>query len=126
VKLGVVGLFVNDVEYAKNFYCKTLGFEVKTFIEKFNFVTVVSEDCEVELLLEPNDNPIAKDYQEKLYAAKIPAISFIVDNIYEFQNNFEDKLDFLMEPFEVEDSIITCFDDTCGNYIQIYERKAFD
>jgi hypothetical protein len=35
----------------------------------------------VEIVLEPNVIPIAKDYQEGLYAAGIPVTMFGVDNL---------------------------------------------
>ena len=51
-------------------------------VGEFRWVTVVSPDSpdDIELLLEPNDNPAARTYQEALFQAGIPSTIFAVKN----------------------------------------------
>lgn len=77
----------------------------------------------VEIVLEPNVIPIAKDYQEGLCAAGIPVTMFGVDNLDgEHQALIDKGITFHTEPKEVEGIRYAIFDDTCGNLIQIVEQ----
>ena len=46
-------------------------------------MTVVSPQGpdDIKLLLEPNDNPVAKSYQEAIFEQGIPQAAFAVENI---------------------------------------------
>jgi len=85
-------------------------------------LTVVSlEDQDgPQLLLELNDNPAAKTYQEAIFKQSIPATQFFVDDIQEEYEELKKlSVKFTMEPTKVTGSTIAVFDDTCGNLIQI-------
>ncbi len=126
MKIAVSSLFVDDQEKALRFYTELLGFLKKTDIPvgEFKWLTVVSpEDPEgTELLLEPNDNPAAKNFQKAIYEQGIPATTFAVANVHEEYERLK-KLGvvFHMEPTRAGPVTVAVFDDTCGNRIQIHE-----
>ena len=124
MKIKLTSVFVNDQNRALDFYTKTLGFSKKMDITagKYRWLTVVSpEDPDgVQLVLEPNDNPAARDYQESIFKQGIRSASFFVDDIQkEYQRLKRLEVRFTMEPTKVTGSTIALFDDTCGNLIQI-------
>lgn len=86
---------------------------------------MVSPDDEngTELLLEPNNNPIAKEYQEKLSTQGIPATMFgVTDIAKEYKRLVELGVKFTVEPKEMGNLVLAVFDDTCGNLIQIVQN----
>lgn len=94
MKIIATSIFVEDQNHAKNFYTEKLGFELVHDMEiggGFRWLTVkeVNSSNPVEIVLEPNESPIAKNYQEGLFNAGIPVTMFGVDDIEEAQNNFE-------------------------------------
>ncbi|MDW7733159.1 MAG: VOC family protein, partial [Methanolobus sp.] len=107
------------------FYTEMLGFVKKSDItaEEYRWLTVVSPDDKngTELLLEPNDNPVAQTYQKGIFEQGIPATSFGVEDIRaEYEKLKELGVKFTMEPTKVMPQVtIAVFDDTCGNLIQI-------
>jgi predicted enzyme related to lactoylglutathione lyase len=74
------------------------------------------------MVLEPNENPAARTYQQALFAEGIPLTAFAVTDIhYEYQRLKKSGVRFTMEPTETGPVTIAVFDDTCGNLIQIYQ-----
>ncbi|MDN4492558.1 VOC family protein [Ureibacillus aquaedulcis] len=127
MKIIVTSLFVQDQEKALKFYTETLGFVKKQDVPmgKYKWITVVSKDDQegTELVLEPNDNPIANEYQKKLFDGGIPATMFGVGDIQkEYTRLLENGVKFKMEPKKAGDVTIAVFDDTCGNLIQIIQQ----
>lgn len=127
MKIIVTSLFVEDQEKALAFYTEKLGFVLKHDIPvgEFRWIALTSQDTPdgTELLLEPNNNPIAKDYQEKLVASGIPATMFGVEDIQsEYERLCELDVEFTMEPTKMGEFSIAVFNDTCGNLIQMIER----
>ncbi|MFS0561519.1 VOC family protein [Terribacillus sp. 179-K 1B1 HS] len=129
MKIVVTSIFVDDQDKALTFYTETLGF-VKKHDEpagEFRWITLVSpeEQNGTELLLEPNNNPVAKEYQEKLFAQDIPATMFGVTDIEkEYKRLSERGVRFTTKPTEMGEVALAVFDDTCGNYIQIVQNKV--
>lgn len=126
MKIKLSSVFVNDQEKALKFYTEVLGFVKKTEIPagKFKWLTVVSPDGpdDIELVLEPNENPAAKTYQEAIHKQGIPCTAFAVDDIQrEYERLTAQGVVFVMKPTETGGPTIAMFDDTCGNLIQIYE-----
>jgi predicted enzyme related to lactoylglutathione lyase len=87
-------------------------------------LTVVSPEDQdgTQLVLEPNQNPAAKAYQQALFKQGIRAAAFFVDDVqkeYERLKNL--GVNFTMEPTKLTGtpSTIAVLDDTCGNLIQI-------
>lgn len=127
LKVKLTSVLVDDQDKALEFYTNVLGFIKKTEIDmgEAKWLTVVSPDSDyVELVLEPKlCLEEAKTYTKALKGAGIPATAFEVDDIKkEYQQLKEKGVHFKSEP---EDSgagiVLAIFDDTCGNWIQIYE-----
>ncbi len=124
MKIKLTSVFVDDQKKALEFYTKVLGFTKKSDITAGNYrwLTVVSPDEKggTELVLEPNDNPAARTYQESIHKQGIPAKMFFVDDIQkEYQKLKSLGVKFTKEPTRTTGSTIAIFDDTCGNLIQI-------
>lgn len=127
LKIRLNNVPVGDQEQALQFYCGTLGFEKKLDIPlggDFRWLTVVSPDepAAAELLLEPNAHPAAKAYQEALYADGIPIASFAVADVRaEYERLSAAGVVFKGEPADAGGTLVAVFDDTCGNFLQLYE-----
>ena len=129
MKIKLTSVFVDDQEKALRFYTEVLGFVKKRELPagKFKWLTVVSPEDpgSVELLLEPNDNPAAKTFQEAIFKQAIPAKAFAVDDIQkEFERMTKMGVAFKMTPTQMGPVKIAVFDDTCGNLIQIVQAPA--
>lgn len=127
MKIIVTSIFVQDQDKALEFYSEKLGFVKKHDVPtgEFRWITLVSpEDHEgTELLLEPNNHPAAKEYQQKLFAEGIPVTMFGVEDIHaEHKRLMETGVKFTMEPTKMGDVTIAVFDDTCGNLVQIVQK----
>src|SRR5206468_1922926 len=85
MKIKLTSIFVNDQNKAFDFYTKILGFAKKADVSagKYRWLTVVSQEEPngSQLVLEPNDNPVSRSYQEAIYKQGIPATMFFVDDI---------------------------------------------
>jgi predicted enzyme related to lactoylglutathione lyase len=124
MKIKLTSVFVNDQNKALEFYTKNLGFVKKADISagKYRWLTVVSSEDPngPQLVLEPNENPAAKSYQESIFKQSIPITMFFVDDIQmEFQKLKKLGVKFTMGPTKTPGSTIARFDDTVGNLIQI-------
>ena len=124
MKIKYTSVYVNDQSKALKFYTETLGFVKKADISAggYRWLTVASpEDPDgTQLVLESNQNPAAKAYQEALFKQGIRATLFYVDDIQkEYERLKKLGVKFAMEPTKVTGSSIAILDDTCGNLIQI-------
>ncbi|MGH2317676.1 VOC family protein [Planococcus sp. SE5232] len=120
----VTSLFVEDQDKALKFYTETLGFIEKNDIPmgEFRWITLVSPANQqgTELVLEPNNHPAAKEYQQKIFADGIPATMFGVEDVQkEYEQLLDQGVKFTIEPTEMGNVKIAVLDDTCGNLIQI-------
>jgi predicted enzyme related to lactoylglutathione lyase len=127
MKIIVTSIFVQNQDKALEFYSETLGFVKKHDVPagEFRWITLVSPDNQegTELVLEPNDNQAAKDYQNRLFEQGIPVTMFGVDDIRkEYDRLLKHGVKFTMEPTKMGDVTIAVFDDTCGNLIQIIQQ----
>src|SRR5690349_19996808 len=129
MQMKLTSVLVEDQDKALKFYTKVLGF-VKTHdfpIGQFKWVTVTSPEGpdDIEMLLEPNDNPAAKAFQEALYQQNITARVFAVQDIQkEYERLKKLGVVFTMEPTPMGPVTIAVFDDTCGNLIQIAQANG--
>ncbi|MDK2913630.1 MAG: hypothetical protein PWQ79_545 [Thermococcaceae archaeon] len=124
MKIKMVGIYVGDVGRAFKFYTEVLGFKEKLYAPEYRLAIVVSpEEPEgTALLLEPNENPTAKDYQASLYRAGIPVIVFGTDDIYgEYEKLKQRGVKFRGEPRKTEWGVYVDFEDTCGNLIRLHQ-----
>ncbi len=126
MKIKLINVYVKSPAKALKFYTNVLGFKKKMYIPEANLAIVMSpEDPDgTQLLLEPNDNPIAKTYQEGLYKGGLPVIVFGVEDIqYEYGRVKNLGIVFKKEPTTTEWGIEAIFDDTCDNFIQFYQTE---
>src|SRR5258708_39370849 len=114
MKIKLNSVFVDDQDKALKFYTEVLGFVKKRDIPVGNFkwLTVVSPEGpdDIELLLEPNDNPAAKTFQESIFTQGIPARSFAVEDIQKEVERLK-KLGvvFSMEPTKMGPATVAVF-----------------
>ncbi len=130
--IGVTSVAVEDQEKALKFYTETLGFLTKHDMPLGNpegdrWLTVVSPERPdgVELLLEPNRNPITLAFQQGLMEQGFPSIILIADDVqaeYERLNGL--GVEFTMPPSDIGTAIMAIFNDSCGNLIQIMKVKS--
>ena len=124
MKLGMVSIFVYNPLEAFKFYTEVLGFEEKMFMPEASVAIVTAPDGPDGplILLEPTENPIARNYHTQLYEANIPCIVFSVENMEEEYNRLKQKgVVFKKEPLKTEYGTEAIFDDTCGNLIQLHQ-----
>ena len=129
MKINLTSVFVENQEEALKFYVEKLGFLKKTDfpLGKDRWLTVVSPESPhaTELLLEPNSNPIAKNYQQGLFAQGIPAMSLeSIDIQEEYRILVSRGVIFRQKPTDYKGVLIEIFDDTCGNLIQIHQKSS--
>jgi predicted enzyme related to lactoylglutathione lyase len=128
MRIELTSIFVKDQDKALKFYTEKLGFVKKLDIKagEYRWLTVVSPENKdgTQLVLEPDNNPAAKAYQEAIFNQGVPATSFFVDDIQkEYERLKKLGVKFTMEPTKVTGSAIAMFDDTCGNLIQITQLQ---
>ena len=127
MKIVATSIFVEDQERARDFYTEKLGFELKHDIDmgdaKWLTVTEPKSNNPVEIVLEPNAHPVAKNYQLGLFNDGIPVTMFATSNLAEeYEALVARCVQFTTEPKEVEGINLAVFDDTCGNLIQLIEQ----
>lgn len=128
MKIILTSIFVDNQDDALQFYTKKLKFVEKENVPvgTFKWLTVISPDDKdgIELLLEPNDNPVAQTYQREIYKQSIPAASFGVDDVEkEYKHLTSLGIVFTMKPTRMGNATVAIFDDTCGNLIQILKKE---
>jgi catechol 2,3-dioxygenase-like lactoylglutathione lyase family enzyme len=124
MQIKLTSIFVDDQDKALKFYTDVLGFNKKMDFSagKYRWLTVVSpEEPEgVQLVLELNQNPAAKTYQQEIHRQGIPAANFFVADVQrEYERLKGNGVTFTKEPTKTTGSTIALLDDTCGNLIQI-------
>ncbi|MBY0532029.1 MAG: VOC family protein [Xanthobacteraceae bacterium] len=128
MRVRLESIVVGDQAKALKFYTETLGFKVKTDIPAggARWIAVVPPDEPdgPELLLEPCGMDFARTYRETLYEKGIPYTMLASDNVQEEYEKLKAKgVAFKMPPQKAPGGgpTIAIFDDTCGNYIVMYE-----
>ena len=128
MRITLNSILVPDQDSALRFYTEVLGFSLKIDlpIGDFRWLTVVSPDDPdgTQLVLEPNAHPAAAAYQQALHKDGIPLTSFAVGDIEsEHKRLLERGVVFKMGPTDMGGTKLAVFDDTCGNFIQIYQEN---
>lgn len=128
MRIYVTSIFVNDQLEALKFYTETLGFVKKEQVpigENYWLTVTSPEGADgVELLLEPSEHPAVGPYRAALVKDGIPAKSFAVDDCRaEFERLRKLGVEFTQPPVDMDNLTMAVFDDTCGNLIQILERR---
>ena len=128
MKIKLNSIFVDNQTKALKFYTEVLGFKKGKDIPvgEFKWLTVTSPDgpADVELVLEPNANPAAKQFQESIFKQGIPITAFEVDDIKAEYERLKDQVVFTMKPTKQGPVTIAIFADTCGNLIQLYQPTS--
>lgn len=130
--ITVTGVLVDNQDKALKFYTEILGFQKKHDIPVDEeagdrWLTVVSPERPdgVELLLEPNGNPVASTFQQAIFDQGIPAAMFGVPDVAaECERLKALGVEFTLEATDIGPAIMAIFKDTCGNLIQILQEKA--
>jgi catechol 2,3-dioxygenase-like lactoylglutathione lyase family enzyme len=128
MRINLTSVLVDDQDKALRFYTDVLGFEKRTEVPlgEYRWLTVVSphDPDGIELVLEPDAHPAAKVFKEALVSDGIPYTSFAVDDVAaEFARLERLGVRFTQQPAEMGPVTTAVFDDTCGNLIQIAQRK---
>ena len=126
MRITLASVFVDDQAKALAFYTDVLGFEKATDIPmgEFRWLSVAAPEGPegVELVLEPNNLPAAKTFQEAIKAAGIPATSFASTDVQAEHDRLVAKgVTFTMPPTPAGPTVMAVFDDTCGNLIQMHQ-----
>ena len=126
MRIEITSVFVDDQDKALSFYTEVLGFVKKRDLPAgdYRWLTVVSAEAPegVELLLEPNANPAAVQYQRAIFEQGIPALTLRVDDIQaEFERMTALGVRFAMPPTKTAGATLAMFDDTCGNLVQLFQ-----
>jgi catechol 2,3-dioxygenase-like lactoylglutathione lyase family enzyme len=124
MKITLTSVLVDDQAKALAFYTDVLGFRKMTDVPlgEHRWLTVVSpaEPDGVELVLEPDEHPAAKQFKAALVADGIPFTSFTVDDVHrECERLVACGVRFTQPPTSMGPVVTAVFDDTCGNLIQI-------
>lgn len=122
LKIALTSIFVNDPSEAFRFYTEVLGFQEKLFNPEAKLAMVVApEDPDgTILLLEPDEDPAAKTFQEAIYAQGLPMMTLSVEDIHqEYERLCGLGVAFRKTPTQHEWGTETVLDDTCGNFVQI-------
>jgi len=85
MKIKLTSVLVDDQDQALKFYTEVLGFVKNKDVPvgEFKWLTVVAPGgpSDIELLLEPSDNPAAKVFKKALKEQGIPLTAFAVDDV---------------------------------------------
>lgn len=83
MKIALTSVTVNNPVEAFKFYTEVLGFKEKLYMPEAKLAIVVSDDEPngTSLLLEPNDNPLSKTFQEGIYKSGLTVIVFGTSDI---------------------------------------------
>jgi catechol 2,3-dioxygenase-like lactoylglutathione lyase family enzyme len=128
MRIVVTSVFVDDQDKALRFYTDVLGFVKKTEIPmgEARWLTVVAPDDPngTELLLEPDRHPAVGPFKRALVDDGIPFTSFAVkDARAEFERLRSVGVHFTQAPLEMGPVTTAVLDDTCGNLIQIAQKR---
>lgn len=124
MKISLTSIPVHDPIQAFKFYTEKLGFIERVYMPEAYLAIVASaeEPNGTGLLLEPNSNPLSKTFQEGVYKQGLPIIVFGVDDIQkEYERLKSLGVVFSKAPTKTDYGTEAVFDDTCGNYIQLFQ-----
>ena len=129
MRIKLNSIFVEDQARALAFYTDVLGFVKRQDIPvggQYRWLTVTSPEGpdDLELSLEPNANAAARTYQEALFQQGIPITAFEVSDLEaEYRRLRGRGVVFTREPTDSGAVRIAVFADTCGNLVQLYEKR---
>ncbi len=124
MKIKLATVYVDNHDKALRFYTEVMGFVKKADFGAggYRWLTVASaeEPDGTELQLALNDNPVAKTYQQGMFAQSQPAANLYSDDLQADYERLKARgAEFTMAPTDVTMSKIATVNDTCGNLIQL-------
>jgi catechol 2,3-dioxygenase-like lactoylglutathione lyase family enzyme len=124
MRITLTSVLVDDQAKALAFYTEVLGFQKKNDVPlgEHRWLTVVSPDVPdgVELVLEPDAHPAARQFKAALVEDGIPFTSFTVDDVQgEHDRLVGQGVRFTQPPTSMGPVVTAVLDDTCGNLVQI-------
>jgi catechol 2,3-dioxygenase-like lactoylglutathione lyase family enzyme len=127
MRIGLIGIFVDDQERAERFYTEVLGLEVHTnaaYGPGERWLTVVSPDEPdgVELVLHLTDGP-ARAFRQASRELGRPVFSLRTDDCRRDAERLKAKgVVFVREPARMDyGGMDAVFDDTCGNLVNLHQ-----
>ena len=125
LQIKLTSVMVDDQAKALAFYTDVLGFvTVMDFpVGEFRWITVAAPgQPDVQLALEPNQNPAGKTFQAALFAQGIPATAFeSTDLEADHARLMAAGVAFTKAPTVMGPVKIAVLSDTVGNLIQLYQ-----
>jgi 4-hydroxyphenylpyruvate dioxygenase-like putative hemolysin len=123
-------VLVNDQDKALRFYTEILGFVKKRDVPDgesgMRFLTVESPEgiAGFELELQETRSDASRTYQQEFRAAGFAYVAFSTNDIHtEFRRLQERGVMFFGEPEDAGLVWTVKFDDTCGNLVNLLQRK---
>jgi predicted enzyme related to lactoylglutathione lyase len=131
ITIKLVSIPVDDQANALKFYTEKLGFEKHTDVSQGDYrwltVTAPKGIPDVELVLEPNENPASKAYQASLREQGIPITAFFSDDIdADYERLVGLGVTFTKELTDMPWGKFAILDDTCGNLVQLQQVNSTD
>jgi catechol 2,3-dioxygenase-like lactoylglutathione lyase family enzyme len=131
VRITLLSIIVQDQAHALAFYRDKLGFVLKEDVPAggARWITLASPQAPdgTRISLEPAGYPWAQDFQNALKDNGVPLTAFAVDDLdAEYKRltaagvSFKDP----PSPGDLAMPSMATFDDTCGNWIMLYEQKG--
>lgn len=124
ISIYITSIFVDDQAKAERFYTETLGFvkvlDIPIGADRFLTVASAQDPSGTQLLLEPNQSPIARTYQEACFQAGLHVMVFRVDDIAaEYQRLTALGVRFRQPPTPLGPVTVAVLEDSCGNLVQL-------
>ena len=125
LQIKLTSVMVEDQTKALAFYTDILGFQKQLDIPVGNYrwITVAAPGRDdLQLALEPNENPAAKAFQMSMFSQGIPLASFqSTDLDADYARLTSKGVAFTRPPMVAGAVKVAVFSDTVGNLIQIHQ-----
>lgn len=126
LQIRLNSVMVEDQTKALAFYTDVLGFEKRLDLAvggPYRWITVGAPGLpDIELALEPNENPAGKTFQKALFDQGIPATALHSTDIdADYKRLSEKGVAFRAPPVAMGPVKQAVFSDTVGNLIMIYQ-----
>ncbi len=125
LQIKLTSVMVEDQTKALAFYTDILGFQKQMDfpVGEYRWITVAApERDDLQLALEPNENPAAKAFQAAMFAQSIPLASFQSTDLDADYARLTSKGVAFTQPPVVAGAVkVAVFSDTVGNLIQLHQ-----
>src|SRR5688572_9198459 len=130
LEIKLTSIMVEDQAKALAFYTDILGFKKQMDfpVGAYRWITVAAPGRDdLQLALEPNENPAAKAFQQAMFEQNIPLTSLeSTDLDADYARLREKGVAFTQAPTVAGAVKIAVFSDTVGNLIQIHQPLPGD